>query len=406
MHQTLLVLTTVMHVGQSGSQMKKCFICGEKVVKCLTFAQCLTCWLGKCLCVIIHTWACLAFLQCFHIWFLHYFPHHFCVYCPILCWCLLLLFVFPLMSCIPFVSLYTSGIILLFGLSFVMFLVVEGDGCLLIWSRMASSGSVFVCLFTWLCRKFPAVIGVGPMCCLLHVIILPVLMTCILYDLLWWLWLPLSTTVPWVHGPPSSHWTATVDPIGIDVKIFEVSLPQSFIPCLCIKVWWCSSSLSMLIGGLSITGIMPLTRQLNSSIAGLGRPCPSGLVLICSIVMCISPPESVHLFIVHLMNLMQASTCLLLWWWYDEVTACSMLRLLQKFCGVCHIPQIWLWLLQFDYLLITHPFFYYPELAMVINNAHIISVIKLEHICTSYIPWSYWDVMVYVFFSLGCICWN
>ena len=46
--------------------------------------------------------------------------------------------------------------------------------------------------------------------------------------------------------------------------------------------------------------------------------------------MCISPPEFEHFFIVHLMNFMQASTCLLLWWWYDDDTACLMLRLLQK----------------------------------------------------------------------------
>ena len=49
---------------------------------------------------------------------------------------------------------------------------------------MVSSGSVFVCLLAWLCRKFSAVIGVGLMHCLLCVIILPILVTCILYDLL------------------------------------------------------------------------------------------------------------------------------------------------------------------------------------------------------------------------------
>ena len=35
---------------------------------------------------------------------------------------------------------------------------------------------------------------------------------------------------------------------------------------------------------------------------------------------------------------------------------------------------------------------------MVIINAYIIFVIKLEHICTNYIPWSHQDVMVYGFF--------
>ena len=35
-----------------------------------------------------------------------------------------------LMSCIPFVSLFVSGIILLLGLSFVIILVVGGSECL------------------------------------------------------------------------------------------------------------------------------------------------------------------------------------------------------------------------------------------------------------------------------------
>ena len=271
-------------VGQTKSQMRKCLFCAEKVVKHLTFTQCPTCRPGECVCVIIHTQACLVFFTILP---------HLCLLSDIvlmssssLC--------FPFMSCIPFVSLCASGIILLFGLSFVMIFIVGGGGCLWVWSRMASSGSVFVCFFTWLHRKFSAVIGVGLMCCLLHVIIFSVLVMCILYDLLWWLWSSLSTTVPWVHGPPSSHWTTVVHSMGIDIKIFEVSLPWPFFPCLCIKVLWCLSSLSILISSLSITGIVPLTRQFNSSVTGLRKLSSSGVVLICSIAMCISPPQSEH----------------------------------------------------------------------------------------------------------------
>ena len=143
------------------------------------------------------------------------------------------------------------------------------------------------------------VIGVGLICCLLHVSIHPVLVTCILYDLLWWLWSSLPIIVCWVHGPPSSHWTATIDPMGIDIMIFEVSLFWSFFPCPCIKFLWCSSSLCILVGVLLIKGIMPHTRQLNSTVAQLGRPCPSGVVLICSNAMCISPSETEHFFMVH-----------------------------------------------------------------------------------------------------------
>ena len=102
------------------------------------------------------------------------------------------------------------------------------------------------------------------MCCLLLVIILPVVVTCILYDLLWWLWSPFPTIMLWVHGPPSSCWTATVDPMGIYAKTCEVSLFGSFLSCLCVRFLWCSSSLSTLIGFLSSTGIILHTRWLNS----------------------------------------------------------------------------------------------------------------------------------------------
>ena len=58
---------------------------------------------------------------------------------------------------------------------------------ILIWSTMASSGSVylFVCFLVWYHMYSSAVIDVSLMCCLLHVIILPVIVTCMLYDQLW-----------------------------------------------------------------------------------------------------------------------------------------------------------------------------------------------------------------------------
>ena len=139
-----------------------------------------------------------------------------------------------------------------------------------------------------------AVIDIGLMCFLLHVIILPIVVTCLLYDQLWWLWSPLPTIAPWVHGPPSSHWTATVDPMGGDAMTCEASLFVSFLLYLCINFIWCSSSLSTLSGFLSITGIIPHTGWLNSNVARLGRPCPSGVVWICNNAMWMSPPESEH----------------------------------------------------------------------------------------------------------------
>ena len=64
-YQILIVLIRVKHIGQLPSQtknqMKKCFICVGKVIKCSTFAQHQTRQLGKCLCAIADAWVCLAF---------------------------------------------------------------------------------------------------------------------------------------------------------------------------------------------------------------------------------------------------------------------------------------------------------------------------------------------------------
>ena len=58
--------------------------------------------------------------------------------------------------------------------------------------------------------------------------------------------------------------------------------------------------------------IMPLIRWLNSIIAGIGSPCPSGVRDICNMAMCGSPLESKHFFNVHFTNFIHASTVPLL----------------------------------------------------------------------------------------------
>ena len=164
-----------------------------------------------------------------------------------------------------------------------------------IFSNVVQNGIEWICLCV-----FPSLVAHVVFCCYscwLDVLSVacdysPCSGDCILYDLLWWLWSPFPTIVPWVHSPPSSHWTTTVDPMGIDTKICEVSLFGSFLPCRCVSCLWCLSSLSTLTGFPSNTGIIPHTGWLNSNITRLGRPCPSGVVLICSNAMCTSPPES------------------------------------------------------------------------------------------------------------------
>ena len=71
--------------------------------------------------------------------------------------------------------------------------------------RMSSPLSVLRGLFNWSCRYGLAVISNVFMCLLFFVITNPFFVMCIMYDLLLWLWPTFPTTVPWIHGPPSSH---------------------------------------------------------------------------------------------------------------------------------------------------------------------------------------------------------
>ena len=126
----------------------------------------------------------------------------FCVHCSVL-----LIFVLMLLLC---------------PLS-VLLMMLDTKSCLSSCVRMLSSGSVFACLFNSLQRYHSADIGVGLKCCLLPVIVFPVVVMQNLYDLPWWLWSPFSSMVPWVQAPPSSHWTATVHPMERGLKMLKVS---------------------------------------------------------------------------------------------------------------------------------------------------------------------------------------
>ena len=247
-------------------------------------------WAGQALMWFIDTWIYLASWQFSHILSWH------CFHLSVLHHCLplshLIFFV-----CVPVCFLMDCFLLLVHhvcsGCHYYccwVFLLEYDCGLFLIWARMASNGSVCMCVFSLVVYVF--------FCCYWHQLDVlsvtcnysPIVVTCMLYDLLWWLWSSLPTIIPCLHGPLFSHWTATVDPMRIDAKTCEASLFVSFLLCLCINFIWCLSSLSTLIAFLSITGITPHTRWLNRNIARLGRPCPSGVVWICN-AMSISPPD-------------------------------------------------------------------------------------------------------------------
>ena len=115
------------------------------------------------------------------------------------------------LSC--YVSLVLSPVGTLFHcllLVFVLYCSIWFSNCF----RMSSKGSIFLCLSNWCQRYCSAVIWAVFICLPFLVISHPVFVTFIVYDLLMWLW-SFPTIVPWVHGPPFSCWTATVDPIRI-----------------------------------------------------------------------------------------------------------------------------------------------------------------------------------------------
>ena len=95
------------------------------------------------------------------------------------------------------------------------------------------SSSVFtVLLLNWSWRYCSAVMDVAFTWVHFLVISQLTFMIHIMYDLLLWLWFHPPSTVPWVHSPPSSHWTTTVHPNRKEVLFLEVSWFLSSLVCL------------------------------------------------------------------------------------------------------------------------------------------------------------------------------
>ena len=121
-------------------------------------------------------------------------------------------------------SLFTSLLIWLLSVPLlsVMHSCVVGYLCMVHWSmacillvhgcffsscfKMSSSESVVVCFCNWSWRYCSDLMYFGFMCFLSlvtsHLVLCDVY---VLWDLSWWLLSPSPSTVPWVHGLPSSH---------------------------------------------------------------------------------------------------------------------------------------------------------------------------------------------------------
>ena len=182
----------------------------------------------------------------------------------------------------------------MFSLEACVLIYAIGFWLELLTTSVSGSAPALACFIDWYCKYLSAVIVVSLMCHLLHVMHLPLVVSCIVYDLSWWLWLPVPTTVPWVHSPLSSCWTTTADTTGIHVNTGEVLL--LFFCCLPINFLWWSSSQSCVIGLQSKTGMMLWTCLLNRNVTGLGKPWPNSVVWICSRAIFMSLPQLEYVF--------------------------------------------------------------------------------------------------------------
>ena len=156
--------------------------------------------------------------------------------------------------------------------------------------KKSPGGSNFVYLSSCLCSYCSAVIGVAFMCLLFLDIVPPS----------WSLILCRISYCDGAMGPSITVFALDSHSRPYEKKsIISCNIIYLIIfVCLLTNALWHSSALSILIGTLFIIGILPFVRQINSSVAGLGIPSPSGIILICNRVRCISGLVSGHFFFV------------------------------------------------------------------------------------------------------------
>ena len=104
-------------------------------------------------------------------------------------------------SCSSYAIVWLCVVLLLCHPLSVLLIIFVAVYCFPSSVRMFSSGSVLVCFFSYSQRYCSADICVGLICSLFPVTNLPVFVMLMMYDLVWWMWLPLPSIIPWVHGP-------------------------------------------------------------------------------------------------------------------------------------------------------------------------------------------------------------
>ena len=144
-------------------------------------------------------------------WFLSFlwmFPFHWYLFSLDLWSLFSSLFLRLLSSSVSNVECSCVGLVLTDPL-FMLLLLLLVTSCFSSRVKMLCNGSVLICLCSWSQRFCSAEICVTSWA---------VFVMWMWYHLPWWCQLPFHSIVPWVYGSPFSHWTATVDPIGIETN--------------------------------------------------------------------------------------------------------------------------------------------------------------------------------------------
>ena len=181
------------------------------------------------------------------------------------------------------------------GLLFMSLLLLLIPDCFSSYVKMFSNGSVLVCLCSWSQRYCSAEICVGFMCCLSHVTNQPVSVMEMWYDVM------ILITFPFYHamGPWSpifllNHYRR---PHG-DKNII---LGSTFVFVIFhLPFYYC---FMMFLSGQLIICIMPLIRQLNIIVAGLGILVPVGSYIFAT-GLCVDHPSNQSIFYCALLQIL------------------------------------------------------------------------------------------------------
>ena len=152
---------------------------------------------------------------------------------------------------------------------------------------------------------------------------------------LYCVWVPSMVTPIGLHYYSVHPWPSIL-PLDCYCRLRGKKQRVFWVSLLLYVLWWTSRTsyhalrLPTFMNALLICSIRPCMGLLKSIMAGLRSSAPTGVDCTCNKARSVSWILSAHCFILHLTNLMHASTWLLLWWWYNGDMDCWMFSFMQN----------------------------------------------------------------------------